>query len=114
MRNIASKFLATAALGTAAVAGTGCYAGSGVGVAYAPGFLYSDYTYPAYANGGGTVGTKSGEAMITSILGLVATGDASIRTAASNGGISEVMTVDTKVTNILGIYSTVTTVVSGE
>ena len=108
------KLLSTALLGSLIMATTGCYAGSGVGPAYAPGFLYADYTYPAYANAGGQVGSKTGEAKVTSILGLVATGDASIQTAAANGGITEVMTVDTHISNIVGVYSVTTTIVTGE
>ncbi len=111
MRKIASKFLAVAALGSLTFAGTGCYAGAGLGVS--PGLLYADYTY---SNSGSTgqSGSKSGSAEVVSILGLVSTGDASIRTAAQNGGISEVMTVDHKVSNLLGVYSTFTTTVTGE
>ncbi len=37
---------------------------------------------------------KTGEACVTNILGVVATGDASINKAAKNGGIKKVSTVD--------------------
>jgi hypothetical protein len=42
-----------------------------------------------------TANQKTGEACVTNILGVVATGDASINTAAKNGGIEKVATVDT-------------------
>jgi hypothetical protein len=42
-----------------------------------------------------TANEKTGEACLTNILGVVATGDASINKAAKNGGIEKVATVDT-------------------
>ena len=65
--------------------------------------------------GSGDVGySKVGRAMSTSILGLVATGDASIKTAAANGGIKRIKYVDYEVENVLGIYGKYTTVVYGD
>jgi hypothetical protein len=58
--------------------------------------------------------SKVGKATSTSILGLVATGDASIKTAAANGGIKRIKYVDYEVENILGIYGQYTTVVYGD
>ena len=58
-------------------------------------------------------GTKSGEACAMSILGVVALGDASIDLAKSNGGVTQVASVDHKVFSILGIYANVCTVVHG-
>jgi TRL-like protein family len=60
------------------------------------------------------VGPKTGESCATSILGLVATGDASVDTAAHLGGISAVSHVDHRTTNILGIYSEYCTTVHGQ
>ena len=57
---------------------------------------------------------KTGEAKATSILGIIATGDASVAAAAKNGGITKVKTVDVKATSIIGIYATYTVVVTGE
>ena len=56
---------------------------------------------------------KRGEAMAKGIL-IVAMGDASIETAAKNGGIKKIHHVDSKTTNILGIYCEYTTIVYGE
>lgn len=58
--------------------------------------------------------SKIGTATATSILGIIATGDASITTAMKNGGISTVHHVDHTSKNILGIYAEYTTVVYGE
>jgi len=41
-------------------------------------------------------------------------GDASIKTAAKNGGITKISTVDIKRLNVLGVYQQVTTIVTGE
>lgn len=58
--------------------------------------------------------TKTGTSTCTSILGLVAEGDCSISTAAKNGGITKVSTVDFDVSNILFLYATTTVIVTGE
>lgn len=58
--------------------------------------------------------SKVGKSQATSVLGLVATGDASIQTAARNGGITKIKYVDYEVENILGIYGKYTTIVYGD
>lgn len=63
---------------------------------------------------GGAIGSKTGEAKCTSILGLIATGDASVEAAARAGGITKVMTVDHHSKNILGLFAEFTTKVTGE
>ncbi|MCB8964877.1 MAG: hypothetical protein H6536_07565 [Bacteroidales bacterium] len=61
------------------------------------------------------VGNKVGTAKATGFLGvLFFNQDASIKTAAKNGGISKISTVDIKHTNVLGIIVTYETVVTGE
>jgi hypothetical protein len=60
------------------------------------------------------VGPKSGESCAMSILGLVATGDASVDTAAHLAGITTVSHVDHRTSNILGIYGEYCTVVHGQ
>ena len=59
------------------------------------------------------VGEKVGEASGSLIFGI-GNVDASIRSAAANGGITEISTVDFEVRNILNIYQQVTTTVTGE
>jgi hypothetical protein len=80
-------------LGLPAVLGLGLAAAGCQGVA-APvaGVLYTDVKGPLHA--GERVGQKEGRACARSLLGLVATGDASIRSAAEAGGISKIDSVD--------------------
>jgi len=62
-----------------------------------------------------TVGAKVGTAKATGYLGLLFfDADASIRTAAKNGGITKISTVDIKNTSILNIIVTYETIVTGE
>jgi len=60
------------------------------------------------------LGTKVGTSQECSVLGLVATGDASITTAAKAAGIKKISHIDVQKFSVLGIYSTYTTVVYGE
>ena len=61
------------------------------------------------------VGKKVGQSTGTVYLQVFAfDADASIRTAAKNGGITRIATVDIKQTNLLGIITTYTTIVTGE
>jgi hypothetical protein len=78
-------------------------------------FIYSDSVAPAQVTNVSASTAKSGESdECTNILGLIATGDCSIASAKRNSGISSVATVDWKGTNILGIYSTGKTVITGK
>lgn len=62
-----------------------------------------------------TVGNKVGRAKATGYLGvLFFNQDASIRSAAKNGGITKISTVDIKSTSIFGIVVTHETIVTGE
>ena len=60
------------------------------------------------------IATKRGESSSMCILGMVAVGDASSRTAAENGNIAIITTADYSYTNILGIYQGYKTIVYGE
>lgn len=61
------------------------------------------------------VGSKVGTATATGYLGvLFFDQDASIQTAAKNGGITRISTVDIKQTSILNIVVTYETIVTGE
>jgi len=61
------------------------------------------------------IGKKVGTATATGFLGfLFFDADASIQTAAKNGGISKISTVDIKQKNILGLIITFETIVTGE
>jgi hypothetical protein len=56
---------------------------------------------------------KEGKACADSILGLVARGDASVRAAKKNGGITEVTSVDHSARNFLNIVGQWCTLVRG-
>lgn len=61
------------------------------------------------------VGSKVGTAKATVYLGILALDqDASIQTAAKNGGIKKISTVDMKQGNMLGLIWTYETIVTGE
>jgi hypothetical protein len=61
------------------------------------------------------VGSKVGTATATGFLGILFfNADASIRSAAKNGGISRISTVDIKQTSILNLIVTYETIVTGE
>jgi hypothetical protein len=78
----------------------------------AGGMLYTDVSgaLGATSNAGGS---KMGQATSTGII-CVATGDSSIRTAASNGGITKISHVDYHVTSVLGLYVKTTVTVYGD
>lgn len=59
-------------------------------------------------------GTAMGEACASSILGLIATGDASVDAAKKNGGVAQVTVVDHHSNSILGFYAKFCTVVYGK
>ena len=61
-----------------------------------------------------TTGSKTGTSTACSICGLFAFGDSGIAAAAKDGGITKIESVDTKTTNVLGVYTAVTTIVTGE
>ncbi len=84
------------------------YQGRGVAVA----MLYADNVTPVLASSSG-MNAKKGEACSSSILGLVTTGEASIRAAADAGGVKNISAVDQSYKNILGIFATYCVIVSG-
>ena len=88
---------------------------TGCAMAMAPvsGFLYTKVDAPYTVNADAEA-KKTGSASCKSILGLCATGDASIAAAAKAGGITKIHHVDYKSYSILGLYAEFTTVVHGE
>lgn len=87
---------------------------SGCASIYPVGTLYTDVQIPVESSSASAACPKVGTSEATSILGLVATGDASIQTAAANAGITKINTIDWDVENILGIIGTYKTTVCGE
>jgi hypothetical protein len=77
-----------------------------------PGWIYTGVKGPIDAENAFEA-TKKGEACAVSILGLIASGDASIVAAKADGKIREVATVDHKSTSVLGIYASFCTIVTG-
>lgn len=88
----------------------GCAMATG-GNGFAMGGVYSGYKSPGQV--GTAADTKTGEACVSSILGIVATGDASIETAKKAGGITQIAHVDHEQFAVLGIYATSCTIVHG-
>jgi hypothetical protein len=102
--------LAAAAL--AVFSTTGCAAVATGGNNFALGYIYSGY------KSSGAVGhaqpTKTGQACASSILGAIATGDASTEAAMQAGGITQIAYVDHEQFSILGVYATTCTIVRGQ
>ena len=104
-----SKLLAVCLLPTAL---SGC-AGFAFGLKNVPiGFIYADAVTPVHATNN-NIGRKTGEACAMSILGLITTGDATIRAAADAGGVRDISAVDASMMNVLGVYAKRCTIVSG-
>jgi hypothetical protein len=80
------------------------------------GCLYTHILTPYDTNLDKTVlGPKTGRAVMYSILGLVAWGDASTAAAAKQGGLSTINHMDKEFLNVIfGIYTETTTIVYGE
>ena len=77
------------------------------------GTLYTNVKAPITATNN-PKGSKTGEAKCMSILGLVAVGDCSVEAAAKEGKINKVSTVDYKNISVLGLYTEVKVIVTGE
>ncbi|TLD82214.1 hypothetical protein LS68_004270 [Helicobacter sp. MIT 05-5293] len=102
------KFVLALGLGASLAFFSGC--GGVIGAEN--GLIFSDNTTPITATSSSSA-SREGSATCTNILGLVALGDCSVNTAASNGSISQIKSVDSKNFSILGIYTTKTTIVKG-
>ena len=78
------------------------------------GFVYNQTRAPLSLEYNKTnLGDKRGTAEATSVLGMIATGDCSIETAARNGGIKTITHADYEFQNILGIFTKTTVIVYG-
>jgi len=76
------------------------------------GVIYSNIDAPLTIGPSDTAGRR-GEASVKSWFGLFSTGDASVKAAADNGGITDVKRVDYQFKNVLFLYQRYTTVVHG-
>ncbi len=97
-----------ALLAVVAVALSGC----AIVASPALGTIFTDVQYGDTATTA-TAANRTGKACATSILGWVATGDASVTAAKANGGITTVAVVDHTAKSILGIFGEWCTVVKG-
>jgi hypothetical protein len=77
------------------------------------GFVYSNVKAPLTATAAPEQAQRVGRASVRSVLGIIATGDASIQTAARNGGIREIHFVDYESQNFFGVLAEFTVVVYG-
>lgn len=77
------------------------------------GYAYTEVKAPLTATSN-TQSSKVGTAEATSILGIVAQGDASIEAAIQSAGITEIHHIDYEANSILGLYATYTIYVYGE
>ena len=89
---------------------SGCAA---IAVSPVTGMLYTNVKAPVTATGNYSP-SKVGTASCTSLLGLIATGDASIKTAMKNGGITKVHHVDYRSRSFLGLFAEYIVIVYGE
>ena len=87
---------------------------TGCATIYPSGAIYTNVQLPMHVTDNAGSPMKTGTAQATSILGLVATGDASIEAAKKNGNITKVYHVDWDAMNVLGIYGRYTVTVYGE
>ena len=87
---------------------------AGCATPYPYGAIYTEIKAPVSSTDGGLNYSKVGTATAQSILGMVATGDCSIKAAAANGGITKIKFVDYDAKNILGLFGEYTTTVYGD
>ena len=106
----AVAFVCVAATGLSGCAGV-AFAGTG-----AIGFstLYANTAGTEYVNDQTRLGSKSGEGCVTSILGIITTGDASVNETARKANISRVSHIDYRFENLLGFYAKYCAVIYGE
>jgi len=90
---------------------TGCVAMTPAPVS---GSLFTDVRAPIAVTSNSGTATKVGSATSTSVLGLVATGDASIHAAARNGGITRIHYVDQRTNSVMWFFVSYTVFVYGE
>ena len=81
-----------------------------------PGIVYANITSPSYYDAGSNSGPgpKTGRSKAATYMALWATGDASVEAACKDGGITKINTVDQKYKNVMMLYGTFETIVTGE
>jgi hypothetical protein len=111
--NLLRKLSVVAVLSLGVTGLSGC---AGVSFAGASGFasLYANTTGNQFINEQTKLGSKSGEGCITSILGIVTTGDAGVHETARKANITRVTHIDYRFENILGLYAKYCAIVYGD
>ncbi|MET0403831.1 MAG: TRL-like family protein [Cystobacter sp.] len=100
---------------TATVGGVGCAGAAFIGrPVIGTTSLYASTAAREFINEQTRLGSKSAEGCVTSILGVVTTGDATASDAARKANISRITHVDHKFENILGIYAKYCVTVFGD
>ncbi len=103
------------ALAAIALFGLSLFAGCGAySVSPVTGFLFTDVQAPAGVTDNASRSPKVGTSYCASILGLIATGDASIKAAMADGGITKIHYVDYHSVSYLGLYAKFVVTVYGE
>ena len=105
------KKLIVGSCAVAVMALTGCVGPMGIVGSTGAG-IYTDVSGPILATGN-SGSTKVGQASSEGII-CVATGDASLKTACANGGITKIHHADYHVISVLGVYAKTTVTVYGE
>ncbi|MFL5354971.1 TRL-like family protein [Archangium sp.] len=76
--------------------------------------LYASTASSEFINEQTKLGSKNGESCVTSILGIITTGDASANEIARKANITRITHIDNKFENILGLYAKYCVVVYGD
>jgi hypothetical protein len=100
-------------IGATGLSGCAGLAFIGTGVPGSVG-VYASTTSNHFVNEQTKLGSKSGEGCVTSILGLITTGDAGVAEVARKANINRVTHMDQKLENILGVYAKYCVVVYGD
>jgi len=104
------KVLTASLLAAGIVLVTGCASGRSP---VNNGLIYSDVKGSESA-GAAETSSRHGMSCASNILGLFAYGDASAHTAAGNGGVSKIHSVDYSTNTVLGLWARSCTIVYGE
>lgn len=108
MKKLTKILVYSLALAAAVLVTAGCATPLPLGV------IYTKVKLPGAIGNSELQWSKSATAKCYSVIGIIASGDASINCACRNGGITKVSWVTYSVDNILGAYGVYTTTVYGD
>lgn len=107
------KFISSSLLIILLIITISCSVGQ-VGYGAPPGLLYQDITLNHEFPRKSDLGSRLGSSCVESYAGLWSHGDAGIRAAAAEGGITTIHAVDYRIRNIFFIYMSTCTIVYGD